>query len=155
MSIMERQFQQLVRLTDDLLDVSRITAATASSCGARRSTCGMVLQSAVETTQPLIDAGGHQLTVGAARRRRCGCDADFTRLAQAFGNLLNNAAKYTDPRRLDHADARWAERARRRRQRHRHRRRHRARADLPRIFDMFVQLAPDARARRAAGSASA
>jgi signal transduction histidine kinase len=93
LSIMERQFQQLVRLTDDLLDVSRITR---NRIDLQRETLDLraVLQSAVEATQPLVDAAGHQLRL-VLPREPVWVDGDFTRLAQVFGNLLNNAAKFT------------------------------------------------------------
>ena len=92
-AIMERQLQQLVRLTDDLLDVSRITRNRIELRNARVD-MRAVLQSAIETTQPLIDAAAHVLTLDAPGAP-IWVDADFTRLAQAFGNLLNNAVKYT------------------------------------------------------------
>jgi signal transduction histidine kinase/CheY-like chemotaxis protein len=94
LSIMERQFQQLVRLTDDLLDVSRITR---NRLELRRETIDLrdVLRSAIETTQPLVDIAGHTLRVSLPDDP-VWVDGDFTRLAQAFGNLLNNAAKYTN-----------------------------------------------------------
>jgi signal transduction histidine kinase len=53
-----------------------------------------VLYSAIETAQPLIDAAGHTLVVEASPGAVF-VDADFTRLAQAFANLLHNAVKYT------------------------------------------------------------
>jgi CheY-like chemotaxis protein len=92
-AIMERQLYQLVRLTDDLLDVSRITR---NRIELRRERVDMraVLQSAIETTQPLIDAAAHVLTLDAPSAP-IWVHADFTRLAQAFANLLNNAVKYT------------------------------------------------------------
>jgi PAS domain S-box-containing protein len=94
LSIMERQFQQLVRLTDDLLDVSRITR---NRMELRRETADLrdVLQSAIESTQPLVDVAGHRLRVSLPDTP-VWVHADFTRLAQAFGNILNNAAKYTN-----------------------------------------------------------
>jgi signal transduction histidine kinase len=93
-AIMERQLQQLVRLTDDLLDVSRITR---NRVELRREHIDLrlALQSAVETTQPLIDAADHVLHISMPPAP-VWVDADFTRLAQAFANLLNNAVKYTD-----------------------------------------------------------
>jgi CheY-like chemotaxis protein/nitrogen-specific signal transduction histidine kinase len=93
-AIMERQLQQLVRLTDDLLDVSRITR---NRIELRRERIDLrsVLLGAVETNQPLVDAAGHELTCDLPGAP-CWLDADFTRLSQAFANLLNNAAKYTD-----------------------------------------------------------
>jgi signal transduction histidine kinase/CheY-like chemotaxis protein len=94
LTIMERQLQQLVRLTDDLLDVSRITRDRVEL---RRDRIDLrsVLRSAIETTEPLSEAAGHVVAVDLPPAPLW-VDADFTRLAQAFANLLNNAAKYTD-----------------------------------------------------------
>lgn len=93
-AIMERQLQQLVRLTDDLLDVSRITR---NRIDLRRDRIDLrtAIQSAIETTQPLIDAAEHRLTCKLPDEPLW-VEADLTRLAQAFSNLLNNAVKYTD-----------------------------------------------------------
>src|SRR5262249_30097500 len=55
-----------------------------------------VVGAAVETARPLIDAAGHELTVSLPQRP-VWLDADLTRLAQVFGNLLANSAKYTPP----------------------------------------------------------
>jgi PAS domain S-box-containing protein len=94
LAIMERQVQQLVRLTDDLLDVSRITR---NRIELRRDLGDLrtVVRSAVETIVPLSDAAG---LVVAVDLPECPLwvDADFTRLAQAFANLLDNAVKYTE-----------------------------------------------------------
>ena len=92
--IMDRQLTQLVRLTDDLLDVSRITR---NRLGLRRERVDirMALLAAIETTQPLMDAAAHVLDVQLPDEP-VWVFADTTRLSQAFGNLLNNAAKYTD-----------------------------------------------------------
>jgi PAS domain S-box-containing protein len=94
LAIMGRQLDQLVRLTDDLLDVSRITT---NRLDLRREHIDLraVLSSAIETTQPMLDAAGHKLAVDLPSEPLW-IDADFTRIAQAFGNLLNNAAKYTE-----------------------------------------------------------
>ena len=94
LAIMARQLQQLVRLTDDLLDVSRITT-NRLELRTERVDLRTVLASAVETTQPLIDAAGHHLDIDLGSEP-LPVDADFTRVAQAFSNLLNNAVKYTD-----------------------------------------------------------
>lgn len=91
---MERQLQQMVRLTDDLLDVSRITQDKVE-LKRERIDLRAVIQSAVEAMRPIIVDRGHTLHVDLPQEALC-ADADFTRLAQAFSNLLNNAAKYTE-----------------------------------------------------------
>jgi PAS domain S-box-containing protein len=93
-AVMDRQLTQLVRLTEDLLDVSRITR---NRVDLRRERVDLraALHAAIETTQPLIDAAGHVMEVRLTDGPLW-VYADPTRLAQAFGNLLNNAAKYTD-----------------------------------------------------------
>ena len=94
LAIMERQLHQLVRLTDDLLDVSRITR---NRIELRRERVDLraVLRNAVEATEPLSDAAGHTVTVDLPDRPLW-VYADFTRLTQVFANVLNNAVKYTD-----------------------------------------------------------
>ncbi len=91
--VMERQLTQLVRLVDDLLDISRISQGKLEL---RREPVLLanVVASAVETSRPLIDQMGHTLTV-ALPEQPVVLDADFTRFAQVVMNLLNNAAKYT------------------------------------------------------------
>ncbi len=91
---MERQLQQLVRLTDDLLDVSRITQDKVE-LKRERIDLRMVIQSAVEAMRPLVTDRGHTLAVDLPPEPLY-IDADFTRVAQAFSNLLSNAAKYTE-----------------------------------------------------------
>src|SRR5262245_51081381 len=93
-TLMERQLGQMVRLVDDLLDVSRISQGKLEL---RREQVPLaaVIGSAVETSRPLIDHLGHQLTVTLPDQPIL-VDADPTRLAQVFANLLNNGAKYMD-----------------------------------------------------------
>jgi PAS domain S-box-containing protein len=93
-SMMERQLGHMVRLIDDLLDVSRINQ---NKMELRRSRVLLtdVLSSAVETARPAIEAAGHELTV-ALPPEPVHLDADLTRLAQVFSNLLTNSAKYTE-----------------------------------------------------------
>jgi PAS domain S-box-containing protein len=94
LEILERQVRQLVRLTDDLLDVSRITR---NRVELRRERIDLrtAIRSAIETIEPLSQAAGHNVVVDLPGVPLW-VDADFTRLAQAFANLLNNAVKYTD-----------------------------------------------------------
>lgn len=94
--IMERQLGQLVRLVDDLLDVSRITRSIPELRRTRIALAAAV-RNAIETSRPLIEERGHQLTVSLPADS-IWIDADLTRMAQVFSNLLNNAAKYTEPR---------------------------------------------------------
>jgi PAS domain S-box-containing protein len=94
-AMMERQLSQMVRLVDDLLDVSRITR-NRLELRRERVELAAVVHSAVETSRPILDARGHDLTVSLPPTP-IHLDADSTRLAQVFSNLLNNAAKYTEP----------------------------------------------------------
>lgn len=89
----ERQLGQMVRLVDDLLDLNRITH---DRLELRRSEVELssVVQQAVEVARPLIDSAGHRLTVDLPDEPVY-LNADRTRLAQVFGNLLNNSSKYT------------------------------------------------------------
>jgi PAS domain S-box-containing protein len=89
---MERQSQQMVRLIDDLLDVSRITRGTLELRKSRVELTGVV-ESAVETVGPMIQEMGHQLNVELPKQPIV-VEGDPTRLAQVISNLLNNAAKY-------------------------------------------------------------
>ena len=93
-SIMDQALNQLVRLVDDLLDVSRIATGKLKLRKERVELAALV-QSAVETTRPLIDEQGHHLSVRLPPTSIL-LDADPTRLAQVFSNLLNNAAKYSE-----------------------------------------------------------
>jgi PAS domain S-box-containing protein len=93
-SIMERQVSQMVRLVDDLLDISRITQGKLQLRKERVELVD-VLNSAVETAHPLIESSGHSLTLSLPSQP-VHVSADATRLAQVFANLLNNAAKYTE-----------------------------------------------------------
>jgi len=93
--MMERQVHQLVRLVDDLLDVSRVMRGKIEL---RKEPVELatVVARAVETAQPLIEVQGHRLEISLPPESLL-LDADPVRLAQVFGNLLTNSAKYTEP----------------------------------------------------------
>jgi CheY-like chemotaxis protein/two-component sensor histidine kinase len=92
--VIARQVEQLVRLVDDLLDISRITGGKIQL---RREPVdvAVAVARAVETSRPLMDARRHELTV-TLPPHPLRVDADLVRLAQVLANLLNNAAKYTE-----------------------------------------------------------
>jgi integral membrane sensor domain MASE1/CheY-like chemotaxis protein len=132
----ERQVRQMVRLVDDLLDVSRITRGKIE-LRKEHVSVATVLSNAAEVSRPLMEASGHQLTV-TLPDDDLWLEADTTRVTQIVANLLNNAAKYTPDRgrvwleaRRDGAHARI-----------------RVRDSgigipaemLPRIFEMFTQV---------------
>ncbi|TAK86408.1 MAG: PAS domain-containing hybrid sensor histidine kinase/response regulator [Betaproteobacteria bacterium] len=91
--VMERQMHQLVRLVDDLLDVSRIIRGKIE-LRRDRIDIGAVVARAVETAQPVIDAHGHAINVSLPERP-LQVEGDMVRLAQVLANLLTNAAKYS------------------------------------------------------------
>jgi signal transduction histidine kinase len=92
--MMARQVDHLARLVDDLLDVSRITRGKAELRMAAVD-LGAVLSRAAEATRPLIDARGHRLIV-THPGRPVWATADVARMTQVVGNLLTNAAKYSE-----------------------------------------------------------
>jgi signal transduction histidine kinase/FixJ family two-component response regulator len=92
--MMERQLGHMVRLIDDLLDVSRITRGKLE-LRKERTELATVVNTAVETTRPLIQSAGHALTVSLPPKPVY-LDADPVRMAQVFSNLLNNGAKYME-----------------------------------------------------------
>ncbi|MEO6461962.1 MAG: HAMP domain-containing sensor histidine kinase [Candidatus Eisenbacteria bacterium] len=93
--MMERQVEQLVRLVDDLMDVARITRGKLE-LRCEQVELRTVIERAIETSRPAIAARGHTLDV-AIPGRPILLSADPIRLAQALANLLQNAAKYTEP----------------------------------------------------------
>jgi two-component system CheB/CheR fusion protein len=92
-AMMDRQLAHMVRLIDDLLDISRLSQ---NKLHLRRARVALdeVVASALETALPGIEAAGHQLAV-ALPPEPVFLDGDLTRLAQVFSNLLTNSAKYT------------------------------------------------------------
>jgi signal transduction histidine kinase len=91
--IMERQVGHMVRLIDDLLDVSRISNGKVT-LRKERTTVQSIVDMALEASRPLIEAGRHNLTINVSSQPLA-VDVDPTRLSQILGNVLNNAAKYT------------------------------------------------------------
>jgi PAS domain S-box-containing protein len=91
--IIERQVQHMVRLVDDLLDVSRITLGQVN-LKREQLTLGAVLTEALEAARPAIEAAGHSLDVHLPGEPLV-LEGDSTRLSQVFQNLLDNATKYT------------------------------------------------------------
>ena len=96
LDVIERQTLQLVRLVDDLLDVARITQGRIS-LKLEPVNVTEVMGAALEMSRPLIDARGHELAV-TMPSTPLQVHGDYSRIAQILANLLNNAAKYTEPR---------------------------------------------------------
>jgi PAS domain S-box-containing protein len=92
--VVERQLKHMVRLIDDLMDVSRITRGRLE-LHRERIDLEVAVKIAAETSQPLLDMKHHALCIQAAQG--VFVQADITRLAQVFANLLNNSAKYSPP----------------------------------------------------------
>ena len=136
--VIERQVTQMSRLLEDLLDVSRLTR---NKVELRRDRIELrqAIDQALETTQPLIESQGHHLLLDLPEQPIV-LHGDLMRLTQVFANLLNNAAKYTDAGgeialqvlaegdrvRVSVRDNGIGIEA----------------LQLPRVFDMFAQLAP-------------
>ena len=93
-AMMERQLEHMVRLVDDLLDVSRIMSGKVEL---RREPVELatVIARAIETAKPVVDGEGHELKL-LLSPEPLRVDGDIVRLAQVVANLLNNAAKYTN-----------------------------------------------------------
>ncbi len=92
-SVLGRQISHMVRLVDDLLDVSRITRGRIE-LRKERIDVRLALQRAVESVSAFVQAHRHHLEVSITHEPAC-IDADPTRIEQVFSNLLTNAAKYT------------------------------------------------------------
>jgi len=134
----DRQVATLSRIIDDLLDVNRISrgqfAVVKEDIDLRD-----VIRRALETSRPLIDSQAHRLTV-TMPERAIPINGDAVRLAQAFANLLNNAARFTSPGglitisvepRVGDVTVRVIDTGR-----------GIAPADAERIFDLFTQVSP-------------
>jgi PAS domain S-box-containing protein len=95
LEIARRQADHLGRLVDDLLDVARI-AQGKIALEIQRVRLAAIVEHAVEATRPIIEQRGHELQVSVARDGLY-VDGDPVRLEQVIGNLITNAAKYTEP----------------------------------------------------------
>jgi signal transduction histidine kinase len=93
--VIERQVRHLIRLVDDLLDISRVVNGRIQ-LKHERSEIAPIVFKAVEMASPLLEAKAHNLTLSVPRDGLT-VEADAARLAQAIANLLNNAAKFTEP----------------------------------------------------------
>jgi signal transduction histidine kinase/ActR/RegA family two-component response regulator len=93
LGVMQRQITHMVRLIDDLLDVSRITRGKLE-LDRQRVELASIVDAAVEICRPMIERKQHTLRV-VVPEPALAIEADLTRIAQVIGNLLNNAAKYT------------------------------------------------------------
>ena len=102
--VIDRQARALTRLVDDLLDISRITQ---NRLELRREPASLtaIVEAAVESSRPLIDAGGHTLHLKLPDEPIV-LLADVTRIAQVISNLLNNSARYSDKRGHIHVEVR-------------------------------------------------
>lgn len=105
--MIERQVNHMVRLVDDLLEVSRITRGKIE-LRKEITSIASIIENAVETSQPHIDAQRHILTVNIPKEELL-VEGDPVRLAQVFSNLLNNAAKYTEAQGQINLDVRGRE----------------------------------------------
>ena len=106
LAMMERQLGHMVRLIDDLLDLSRVSSGKVE-LRRERVQFKTVVEHAVETCRPVVEAYRHDLTVSLPDGP-VWLDADLTRLVQSLGNVLTNAAKYTPAG----AGSRWSPAAR-------------------------------------------
>jgi PAS domain S-box-containing protein len=136
--VMARQVRHMIRLIDDLLDVSRINRGSLM-LRSDSAEVGEIVRSAVDMSRPLIDAARHQLALSLSTQPLW-VQGDSMRLAQVVTNLLNNAAKFTPPGGTISLTTRREESSAV----------IRIRdsgigippADVRRVFDMFVQLDP-------------
>ena len=95
LKVINRQFQQLTRLVDDLLDATRLSR---NMIQVRKTRVDLVpiLRSAIDAIRPDVESASHRLTV-TLPDAPVFLDADSDRIAQVVTNLVNNAAKYTPP----------------------------------------------------------
>jgi PAS domain S-box-containing protein len=92
--LIDKQVSQMARMMEDLLDLTRITR-NALELRKQPADLTAVIEGAIQTSRPLIEASRHKLTVDLPAHKMM-LDGDPTRLVQVFANLLNNAAKYME-----------------------------------------------------------
>jgi signal transduction histidine kinase/DNA-binding response OmpR family regulator len=95
LAVIHRQVNQMTRLVDDLLDVSRITRGKVE-LKLEPMLLSTIIDYAVETTRPLVDSRKHELILDITPQPLW-ITGDFARLGQALSNIMSNAAKYTEP----------------------------------------------------------
>jgi PAS domain S-box-containing protein len=93
--VIDRQVQHMALLIDDLLDIARVSRGTLE-LRIETTELAAVIEAAIETARPIIDAKRHKLSVEIPQQA-VQFAADPLRVAQVLSNLLTNAAKYTDP----------------------------------------------------------
>ena len=93
LEMMDRQLGHMAHLIDDLMDLSRVSSGKVV-LRKEQLTLQMIIEAAVETIRPAIEAAGHELTIRKPDEPLI-VEGDRTRLVQVVANLLNNAAKYT------------------------------------------------------------
>ena len=135
-SLMDRQFRHMVRLVDDLLDLSRVSRGRIELRTARIDLAD-ALRAAIETSGPLIETAGLRL-ITRIPLEPLHVEADLTRVAQVVANLLNNAAKYGGPPGGEIGTDRRARRRRRGRARDRPRHRHSRRSAAADLRDVHA-----------------
>jgi PAS domain S-box-containing protein len=106
-ALMDRQLTHVVRLVDDLLDVSRVSRGKVE-LKKEPVLLQSLVDAALETSRPALDAAGHTLALDLPTQPLT-LAADPVRMAQVLSNLLNNAAKYTPPGGHVGLSARWAD----------------------------------------------
>ncbi len=94
-AMMDRQIAQMVRLVDDLLDVSRVSRGS-FELSQEKVELAAIIEQAIETSLPVVEAAGHELRM-ALPQPSVYLYADAVRLIQVFSNLINNASKYSEP----------------------------------------------------------
>ncbi|HYE34475.1 PAS domain S-box protein [Methylocaldum sp.] len=95
--VIERQTRHIIRLVDDLLDVSRISRGKIT-LNKQPLELATIVNHAMETSRPLIQSHGHRISL-ALPSEPVWVEGDLIRIAQVVSNLLNNAAKYSEPNR--------------------------------------------------------